>query len=266
MTVTNPETAAAPAAPLTELFSATGIEKSFGAVRVLRGMEITIGVGEIVAIVGDNGAGKSTFIKCLTGIYTPDAGELRWRGSPTRIGNPDEARALGIETVYQDLGLVDELPVWHNLHLNRELTWGRGPLAILKRRAMAENAARMLKELDVNIPSPKIEIKALSGGQRQAVAISRAVSWSPGLVIMDEPTAALGVRETAAVEALVLRLKERGTSVLLISHDMPQVLRLADRVTVLRQGHTVASRPTTALTPDDLIALITGAKTDKDIA
>ena len=252
--------------PQTEvLFEAADIHKSFGAVNVLKGMSLRVGRGQVVSLVGDNGAGKSTFIKCLTGIYTPDSGSIHFRGDQVNIGTPDHARALGIETVYQDLGLVDDLPVWHNLHLNRELTWGRGPFAILKRKLMSSNANQMLRELDVNIPSADIEIRALSGGQRQAVAISRAVSWGPSLVIMDEPTAALGVRETAAVEELILRLRDRGTSVLLISHDMTQVLRVSDTVTVLRRGHTVSTRPVRQLTPDTLIALITGAKTDQEI-
>lgn len=249
----------------TALFEASDIRKSFGAVNVLRGMSLRVEPGQIVSIVGDNGAGKSTFIKCLTGIYTADSGTLAFRGEDVTVNSPDHARELGIETVYQDLGLVDELPVWHNLHLNREITWGRGPFAVLKRRTMSRNAAKMLAELDVRIPSPDIEISALSGGQRQAVAISRAVSWGPALVIMDEPTAALGVRETAAVEQLILRLRDRGTSVILISHDMSQVLRVSDSVTVLRHGRTVSSRRAELLNPDTLIALITGAKTDEEI-
>jgi D-xylose transport system ATP-binding protein len=247
------------------LFEARDVHKSFGAVDVLRGMSVGVEPGHITAIVGDNGAGKSTFIKCLTGIYSPDAGSLAFRGKAVTVSSPDHARKLGIETVYQDLGLVDDLPVWHNLHLNRELTWGRGPFSVLRRKAMSRDAARMLGELDVRIPSPDIEIRALSGGQRQAVAISRAVSWGPSLVIMDEPTAALGVRETAAVEELIGRLRSRGTSVLLISHDMPQVLRLCDTVTVLRHGRTVSSRPVGQLSSDRLVALITGASTDKEM-
>lgn len=247
------------------LLEAVGIQKSFGAVKVLRGLSMSVQPGEIVAVVGDNGAGKSTFIKCLTGVYSADAGSFTFRGSRANLSSPEHARTLGIETVYQDLGLVEELPVWHNLHLNRELTWGVGPFAFLRRKQMASDADRILKELDVRIPSPNIEVKALSGGQRQAVAISRAVSWSPSLVIMDEPTAALGVRETAAVEALVLRLRERGTSVLLVSHDMNQVLRICDRVTVLRHGEAVSSRSSEELTAENLVALITGARTDKEI-
>lgn len=249
----------------TTLFEARDVHKSFGAVKVLRGMSTSIEPGEVVAVVGDNGAGKSTFIKCLTGVYSPDSGSLLYKGENVTVNSPDHARKLGIETVYQDLGLVDELPVWHNLHLNRELTWGRGPFSVLKRKQMSQNAAKMLRELDVRIPSPNVEIRALSGGQRQAVAISRAVSWGPDLVVMDEPTAALGVRETAAVEELILRLKERGTSILLISHDMSQVLRVCDTVTVLRHGHTVSRRPVKQLTPEILIALITGAQTDEEI-
>lgn len=247
------------------LFEAHDIKKSFGAITVLRGMSLRVERGQIVSILGDNGAGKSTFIKCLTGIQTADSGALSFRGEDVTVSSPDHSRNLGIETVYQDLGLVDQLPVWHNLHLNRELTWGRGPFALLRRRAMSRNAARMLNELDVRIPSPDIEISALSGGQRQAVAISRAVSWGPSLVIMDEPTAALGVRETTAVEELIVRLRDRGTSVILISHDMSQVLRVSDTVTVLRHGRTASSRDASVLDPDTLVALIMGARTDKEI-
>lgn len=249
----------------TSLLEATEIRKSFGAISVLRGISLRIEPGSVTSLVGDNGAGKSTLVKCLTGIYTPDDGALRFRDEQVSISSPDDARRLGIETVYQDLGLIDDLPVWHNLHLNREKTIGRGPFSLLRRRTMAKDAARMLAELDVNLPSPNVEIRSLSGGQRQAVAISRAVSWGPSLVIMDEPTAALGVRETSAVEELILRLRDRGTAVLLISHDMPQVLRVSDHVAVLRQGVTASSRPASDLTPDHLIALITGAKTDKEI-
>lgn len=247
------------------ILTAVDIVKSFGAVKVLRGLSMDIRPGEIVAVVGDNGAGKSTFIKCLTGIYAADGGAFTFQGARAHVASPEHARELGIETVYQDLGLVEELPVWHNLHLNRELTWGFGPFAILRRREMARNADRMLTELDVRIPSPNIDIVALSGGQRQAVAISRAVSWSPSLVIMDEPTAALGVRETAAVEELILRLRDRGTSVLLVSHDMTQVMRLCDRVTVLRNGVAVSTRTTAELNAENLVALITGARTDEEI-
>jgi D-xylose transport system ATP-binding protein len=245
--------------------TARGITKAFGAIQVLHGMDLTVHEGEIVAIVGDNGAGKSTFIKCLTGLHAPDEGRMTFKGEDVTVSSPDHARALGIETAYQDLGLVEQLSVWHNLHLNREVTWGRGPFSILRRRVMSRAAARMLEGL-VSLPSPDIEVSALSGGQRQAVAICRAASWNPSLIVMDEPTAALGVRETAAVEAMISRLRESGTSVLLISHDMLQVLRLADTVTVLRQGRTVSARPASSLVPEDLIALITGAKEDKDIA
>lgn len=231
------------------------LTKRFGHVEALRGATITADDGMITAIVGDNGAGKSTFIKCLSGVHQPDEGTIRVRGADQHFADPEHARAAGIEVVYQDLALVDSLSVWKNLFLNRERTH-RGLLA---RRAMRAQAREMLERLDVGLPSVDEEVGNLSGGQRQAVAIARAAGWGSDVVIMDEPTAALGVRETRAVEQLILRLRDEGRCLIVISHNFDQVLRISDRINVMRQGRVVAERRTAETTGNQLVALITGA-------
>jgi D-xylose transport system ATP-binding protein len=242
------------------LLEVEDLTKSFGAVQALRGASLTCRSGEVTAIVGDNGAGKSTLIKCLTGIEHPTSGTVRFRGQPVSLHSPDNARSLGIETVYQDLALVDDLTVWQNLFLNREIYRGIGPLRLLNKRAMVAAAQRTIEDLQVSVPSVRATVRRLSGGQRQAVAISRAVNWGSALVIMDEPTAALGLRETAAVEALIRRLQERQVTVLIISHNLEQVFRVCDQVWVMRQGRVVAGMRTADTTSDQVVALITGSE------
>jgi D-xylose transport system ATP-binding protein len=242
------------------LLEVEDLTKSFGAVQALRGASLTCRSGEVTAIVGDNGAGKSTLIKCLTGIEHPTSGTVRFRGQPVSLHSPDNARSLGIETVYQDLALVDDLTVWQNLFLNREIYCGIGPLRLLNKRAMVAAAQRTIEDLQVSVPSVRATVRRLSGGQRQAVAISRAVNWGSALVIMDEPTAALGLRETAAVEALIRRLQERQVTVLIISHNLEQVFRVCDQVWVMRQGRVVAGMRTADTTSDQVVALITGSE------
>lgn len=242
------------------LLEARGLQKSFGAVRALQHADLRLLAGSVTGLVGDNGAGKSTLVRCLTGVHPPDRGELLLRGEEVHFSSPEACRALGVETVYQNLALIEDLPVWQNLYLRRELLKGKGPFSILDKRAMRDRAADILKELDVNIPSIRSNVRRMSGGQRQSIAIARAAHWGEQLVVMDEPTAALGVRETAAVEQLVMRLRDRGVTVLLISHDMAQVKRIADTVVVLRSGRTVARRAVSETSPDDLVALITGAQ------
>ncbi|SEP21075.1 ATP-binding cassette domain-containing protein [Amycolatopsis saalfeldensis] len=241
------------------LVEITGLRKSFDAVRALQGVDLRLAAGEVTALLGDNGAGKSTVVRCLTGVHPPDAGEMRFRGEPIRLGSPDEARHLGIETVYQSLGLIEDLQVWQNLYLNRELTRGFGPLRRLDRKTMIARSRDILSGLDVHVPDVRATVRRMSGGQRQSIAIARAANWGETLVIMDEPTAALGVRETAAVERLIGRLRDASVSVLLISHDMGQVLRVADTAYVLRRGRTAARRTVAGTSGDELVGLITGA-------
>jgi simple sugar transport system ATP-binding protein len=234
------------------------IRKAFGSVEALRGVSISARPGEVTAIVGDNGAGKSTLIKCISGVYSADSGEIRIDGKFVRFSTPEESRSFGIETVYQTLGLIEDLTIWQNLFLNREKMKGVGPFRILNKSAMRDEAASMLRNLDVYIPSIKSRVRGLSGGQRQAVAISRAAGWGSKVVIMDEPTAALGVRETAKVEDLIQRMKGQGLAILLISHNFDQVLRLADHVWVMRQGNVMAGMRASDTSGDELVALITG--------
>jgi len=235
------------------------IKKSFGSVEALRGVSMFAKPGEVTAIVGDNGAGKSTLIKCISGVYTADEGEIRIDGKTVHFTTPEESRSFGIETVYQTLGLIEDLTIWQNLFLNREKLKSFGPFSVLNKSAMRNEAAQMLKNLDVYIPSIKSRVRGLSGGQRQAVAICRAAGWGSRVVIMDEPTAALGVRETAKVEDLIQRMKAQGLAILLISHNFDQVLRLADQIFVMRQGNVMAGMRAKETSGDELVALITGA-------
>lgn len=243
----------------TALVEIKGLEKSFDAVRALRGVDMEILPGQVTALLGDNGAGKSTLVRCLTGVHPPDAGEIRFQGRPIRLGSPDDARRLGIETVYQTLGLIEDLQVWQNLYLNRELTTGVGPFRVLDKKAMISSSREILSKLDVDVPNVRSTVRRMSGGQRQSISIARAANWGRTLVIMDEPTAALGVRETAAVEALIRRLRDSGVTVLVISHDMAQVMRVADVAYVLRGGRAAARRSVADTSGDELVGLITGA-------
>jgi ABC-type sugar transport system ATPase subunit len=239
------------------------IKKSFGSVEALKGVSISAKPGEVTAIIGDNGAGKSTLIKCISGVYSSDQGAILINGQEVNFTNPEESRSSGIETVYQTLSLIEDLSIWQNLFLNREITKGFGPFKVLNKSKMKEEASKMLKNLDVHIPSIKSRTRRLSGGQRQAVAICRAAGWGSSVVIMDEPTAALGVRETAKVEELIKRMKSQGLAILLISHNFDQVLRLADQIWVMRQGELMAGLRADETSGDELVALITGAKSGR---
>ncbi|MEZ5184927.1 MAG: ATP-binding cassette domain-containing protein [Candidatus Nanopelagicales bacterium] len=241
------------------VMTATHIRKSFGNVHALKDASLTMLPGEVTALIGDNGAGKSTLVRCVCGIHPPDAGQVVLKGSDVRFTNPEQAREAGIETVHQNLALVEDLTVWQNLFLTREQTRGFGPVQFMNRRSMAKRATEMVSTLAINVPSVKSRVRRLSGGQRQAVAIARAAGWGSSIVIMDEPTAALGVQETARVEELIHDLKANGISILLISHNFDQVLRLSDAVTVMRSGRTVATRRVSATHGDELVGLVTGA-------
>lgn len=241
------------------------VSKWFGAVHAVTDVTIWAYSGEITAIVGDNGAGKSTLIKCIAGVHTPTSGRIMFGGEPVHFSSPEDARRAGIETVYQTLALVDDLTIWQNMFLNRERVKRFGPLSFLDRGAMQRESSSMLSRLQVNIPNINARVRRMSGGQRQAIAISRAASWGSRLVIMDEPTAALGVRETARVEELILRLRDEGMAVLIISHNFDQVMRLSNQVWVMRSGHLVGGRRTNETSGTELVAMITGA-TEEQIA
>ena len=242
------------------LLSATDIKKSFGGVHALKGASITLRPGEITALIGDNGAGKSTLVRCLSGIHPPDSGTITFDCDVVTFGTPKEAQKHGIETVQQNLALVEELAVWQNFFLGRELTHGFGPFRTLDRKLMKSTAQELITSLAVNVPPVTSKVRRLSGGQRQALAIARAAGWGGKLVIMDEPTAALGVQETEKVEQTIRGLRDAGVSVLLISHNFDQVMRLSDHVWVMRAGLAVAGRRTAETSGEELVALITGAK------
>jgi len=235
-----------------------GITKHFGGIVAIQRFDLEVQPGEIVALVGDNGAGKSTLVKIVSGLYQPTSGTIELNGSPVSFSDAADARAKGVEVVYQDLALVDQQPVYMNLFLGRELR--KKPFGILDRAEMMRQTQQLVDELDVRIPSAKATLSDLSGGQRQGIAISRATHWASGLVLMDEPTAALGVAETAKVEQTILKLKERGSAVLIVSHNLDQVFRIADRVTVLRRGKQVDTVVTAETDRNDLVAMITGLK------
>lgn len=242
------------------VLSADNIVKAFGGVHALRGASISIRRGEVTALIGDNGAGKSTLVRCLAGIHRPDSGTIAVNDVAVSLNSPIRARDLGIETVHQNLALVEDLTVWQNFFIGREETMGVGPLRLLDRKSMRARSAEMLADLAVNAPPVTSRVRRLSGGQRQAVAIARAAGWGSSIVIMDEPTAALGVQETARVESVVRKLRDSGVAVLLISHNFEQVLRLADHVWVMRGGLAVADRRAAETSGEELVALITGAK------
>jgi D-xylose transport system ATP-binding protein len=239
-----------------------GLKKSFGRVHALREANLSLPREQITALIGDNGAGKSTLVRNIVGVHQPDGGEVVLDGEVVAFGNPEQGRSAGIETVFQDLALVEDLTVAQNLFLGREATRGIGPLSFLDRRRMRREAADMVGTLAINVPQVTARVRRLSGGQRQAVALARAAGFSSKLVILDEPTAALGVQETERVEQLILDLKDRGTTILIISHNFEQVLRLSDQVVVMRAGRTVARRRTSDTDGQELVALVTGAIQD----
>ena len=239
-----------------------GASKSFGAVAALSDVSLKLERGEIVALVGDNGAGKSTLIKCISGAHRLDRGTVRLAGDMLVLRSPMHARQHGIETVYQDLSLFNNLSVATNLFAGRELTRFAG---WLRHRAMTARVAQILDELEVNIPDLSAPVGLLSGGQRQAIAVARAVSFASRLVILDEPTAALGLRESARVLDLVRRLKDDGVAVILISHSMDHVMAIADRALVLRRGRAVGETVPTAENHEQLVAWIVGAAGSRSV-
>jgi len=243
------------------LLEARGIVKSFGKVAALRGANFEVRPNEVVALIGDNGAGKSTLVKTLAGVHPADEGEIVFEGEPVTIHSPLDARALGIETVYQDLALAAELDPASNLFLGREIMRAGplGRLGFIDKRAMRRRSDEAFERLSVAIQDVDAPVATMSGGQRQGIAVSRAVMWASKVVFMDEPTAALGVVQTRNVLDLIGRVRGEGVSVVLISHNMPEVLEVADRVEVLRLGRRVAQFERGAMSIEDLVGAMTGA-------
>ncbi|WP_461081504.1 ATP-binding cassette domain-containing protein [Streptomyces deserti] len=239
----------------TPVLALRGVSKRFGAVQALTDVELEVHAGEVVALVGDNGAGKSTLVKTIAGVHPIDDGVIEWDGRPVQINKPHDAQNLGIATVYQDLALCDNIDVVGNLYLGREIR-KRG---ILDEVEMERRSRELLDTLSIRIPSVRIPIASLSGGQRQTVAIARSMLGEPKLVILDEPTAALGVEQTAQVLDLVERLRERGHAVILISHNMADVKAVADKVAVLRLGRNNGVFEVKSTSQEEIISAITGA-------
>ena len=240
--------------PLLELH---GVSKRFGAVQALTDVDFFAEAGKVTALVGDNGAGKSTLVKILSGILAYDAGEYHFEGRPVQVHSPQAAAALGIATVYQDLALCDNLDVVANLYLGREELGG---VRALNEVGMEQEASRVLKRLAVRIPSVRTQVASLSGGQRQSVAIARSMLGEPKVVLLDEPTAALGVAQTAQVLELIRTLREHGLAVVVISHNLADVFQVADTIVVLRLGRQVGVLEAKQTNSDEVVAAITGSR------
>jgi ABC-type sugar transport system ATPase subunit len=251
------ETLQAQSAQETLLLEARRVNKSFGGLRALRDVDLDIRRGEIMALVGDNGAGKSTLIKVLSGAMAPDAGEIRIDGRAVTLASPNDATALGIETVHQSLGLVDELDVPQNVFLGRELMRRVLGVPVLDKAEMRRRTVTLLENFAIGLPTLNEPVRRLSGGQRQTIAISRLLLGEPRLLIMDEPMAALGVDEGGKVLALVERLRERGLTTLIISHNLEHVFKLADRIAVMKNGAMVGIVRTSDVSRDRIVRMIT---------
>ena len=238
--------------------TARGLSKSFGHVRAVHDVDLEIRRAEVLAIVGDNGAGKSTLTKILSGVYQPDQGQIQVDGRVVRIDNPHHARDLGIATVFQNLALVDSRDVAANLFLGREPTRWK---VFVDRKRMLADAHRVVSDLRVHMPNLRVDVGQLSGGQRQSLAIGRATAQQGRIILMDEPTAALGVRESRKVLDLIRHLKSGGTGVVVISHNLQHVFSVADRILVLRRGRVAGVRNKSATSPDEIVKLIVGVDT-----
>jgi D-xylose transport system ATP-binding protein len=248
------------------LLALKGFTKSFGPVQALTDVDFEVDPGEVVALVGDNGAGKSTLIKAISGVQPPDSGQAYFEGAPVKVGDPNTATQLGIATVFQDLALCDNLDVVANLYLGQELVGDGGiPLPVINETEMEQHALELLDELAVTtLGSVRTEVGSLSGGQRQSVAIARSLLGEPKVVLLDEPTAALGVAQTAQVLDLVKRLRERGLGVVVISHNLEDIFKVADRIVVLRLGRREATFDVKKTTREEVVAAITGASAEID--
>ncbi|MGE5139409.1 MAG: ATP-binding cassette domain-containing protein [Rudaea sp.] len=244
------------------LLRAVNLTKRFGGLTAVNNVSLDVFPGEVVGLLGDNGAGKSTFIKMISGVYSQDEGEIFFKGQKLSLNNPREARDMGIETIYQDLALAENLDVGSNVFLGREV---KKPLIgryvqTLDRKRMHDEALTVLKRLDIRIPTMHTPIRSLSGGQRQAVAIARAIYWDAKMLILDEPTAALGVSEQRKVLTLVRTLRDQGVPIIIISHNMQDVFAVADRVVVMRRGNNVGERKIKQTTVDEIVSLMVGAE------
>ncbi len=239
-----------------EILRTEHISKSFGRVRALRDASIRLTKGEVLGLLGDNGAGKSTLMKIITGFHKPSSGKLYFEGKEIELKSVSHARSLGIEPVYQDLALINELNVYRNMFLQRELMYG-GFLRILNDRAMRERAKQQLRQMGVNIPSVDVEISKLSGGQRQAVAVARSVYANAKVLLLDEPTAAMGVRESAMILDLIRRLKEKGeVSIIIVAHNYAHIFDVCDRVNLLQKGEITFDRSTKETSVEELMNLV----------
>jgi len=244
-------------APLLEV---RGVSIHFGGVEALKAVDLEVRAGEVVALAGDNGAGKSTLIKIVSGVYVPGAGEVRFRGERTPAGDPQAVRARGIETIYQDLALADNLDVGSNIFLGREPMRRVLGLPVVDRARMTEVAREVLERLDIHVPPNKLNVpvRLLSGGQRQAIAIGRALWWDAKLLIMDEPTAALGVPEQRKVMDLIRGLRAQGVAIILVSHNLNDIFAVADRIVVLRRGERAGERRVAETDGDEIVRLMVG--------
>lgn len=243
--------------PVVEL---RNVSKHFGGVHAVVDVSLQVDKGEVVALVGNNGAGKSTIMRMISGIHVPDSGDMLVSGNRVRFRGPREAREAGIETVPQELALTTHLSVAANIFLGREVTRGWGPLQILDKKTMRQRSQELIRGFGIHIPDLGARVYDLSGGQQQGVAIGRALAWGSRMILLDEPTAALGIEETAQVERTVKSMRDEGVTVMLVSHNLDQVFRVADRVYVLRRGHLVGERIIAQTSEDDLVALITGLR------
>ena len=232
------------------------VHKSFGGITAIEEFSRDLSAGEVVALVGDNGAGKSTLVKMIAGAHKPTSGRILIDGEEVSFADASQSQSKGIQVVYQDLALADSQSVYMNLFLGRELT--RGPFRRLDRPRMIRETEKLVEALDVRIPSARSVIRDLSGGQRQGIAIARATHWATKLVLMDEPTAALGVAETAKVEKNIESLRARNLAILIISHSLDQVFRLSDRICVLRRGKQIGIRDTRSTDKNEIVSMITG--------
>ena len=247
---------------MTPLLQAVNLTKRFGGLTAVDNVGLDVNVGEVIGLVGDNGAGKSTFIKMIAGVYQPDGGELFFEGNRVSFNGPRAARDMGIETIYQDLALAENLDVGSNIFLGREIKkrYLGGMIKTLNRSKMREESASVLARLDIVIPSLTQQIRNLSGGQRQSVAIARTIYWNAKMVIMDEPTAALGVAQQRDVLKLVRTLCDQGVPVILISHNMQDVFAVSDRIVVMRRGKKVGELLAKQTKPDEVVSLMVGAE------
>lgn len=245
----------------TAVLEARGVSKSYGAVRALVNVDLALYPGEVLGLVGDNGAGKTTLVKCLSGVHRPDTGEIVIDGTVREGLNAEQTRSVGVETVYQNLSLVDTLDVMQNFFLNREIAY-QNPVAralgLLNKRRMYRDTTERLRELDLKVEARR-PVAALSGGQRQMIAVARAITWGKHIVMLDEPAAALGVRQSVQVLSFVRSMAERGVAVLFISHNMQHVLQVTDRIVVLRHGEKVGDLQTADATAQQIVTLITGS-------